>query len=100
MARVAGSEHFSVAQDLVLEAEGGLAKIREFGADAQLVVEEGALAVADERFHDDDAVALLLEILVGETCGAEPLDAADLEVGEVAGVVDDALSVGLGVADA
>jgi hypothetical protein len=100
VARVAGGEHFSVAQDDVLEAEGGPAQLRQLGAKRELVVEEGGLAVADERLHDDDAAALPFELFVAEASGAEPLDAADLEVGEVGGVVDDALGVGLGVADA
>jgi hypothetical protein len=52
-----------------------------------------------ERLHDDDAVASRLQLLVGEAGGAQPLDAADLEVGEVVGVVDVPLSVGLGVTD-
>jgi hypothetical protein len=100
VACVAGGEHLSVAQDRVLEAKGGFAQLNQLGAKRELVVEKGGLAVADERLHDDDAVALLFELFVGETSGAQPLDAADLEVGEVGGVVDDALSVGLGVANA
>jgi hypothetical protein len=100
VARVAGGEHFSGAQDGVLEAEGGPAQLRQLGAKRELIVEVGGLAVADERLQDDDAVALPFELFVGEASGAEPLDAADLEVGEVAGVVDYPLSVGLGVADA
>jgi hypothetical protein len=97
---VAGDEHLPVAHDRVFEAQGDLAHLRELGAERELVVEVGGLAVADERLHDDDAVALPLELPVGEAGGAEPLDATDLEVGEVVGVVDNALGIGLGVADA
>jgi hypothetical protein len=43
---------------------------------------------------------LFLEVLVRKSGGAQPLDAAYLEVGEVDGVVDVALGVDLGVADA
>src|SRR5918998_826776 len=100
VARVAGDEHLPVAQDRVFEAQRDLAHLRELGAERELVVEEGGLAVADERLHDDDAVALPLEFFVGEIGGAEPLDAPDLEVGEVVGVVDYPLRIGLGVADA
>ena len=100
MARVAGDEHLTAAQDLVLEAEGGFARLRKLGAERELVVEERSLAVADERLDDDDAVTFLLQFLIREAGGAEPLDATNLEVGEVVGVVDYPLRVGLGVADA
>jgi hypothetical protein len=99
VARVARGDHLAVADHLVLEAQRGLAQACELGAERQLVVEEGGLVVADESLHDDEAVALILQRFVGEAGGAQPLDAADLEVGEVVGVVDVPLSVGLGVTD-
>jgi hypothetical protein len=99
VACVARGDHLSVADHLVLEAQRGLACAYELGAERQLVVEEGGSAVADESLHDDEAVALLLQRFVGEAGGAQPLDATDLEVGEVVGVVDVPLRVGLGIAD-
>ena len=89
----------SVAQHLVVEAERDLAQVGELGAERQLVVEKGGTAVVEERLDDDEAAAPFLHLLVGVARGAQPLDAADLEVGEVGGVVDVALGVDLGVAD-
>src|ERR671917_1257180 len=100
VARVAGDEHLPVAQGRVFEAQRGPAHLREAGAERELVVEEGGPAVADEGLHDDDPIAPFLELFVGEPGGAEPLDTPHLEVGEVVGVVDHPLRVGLGVTDA
>jgi hypothetical protein len=100
VARVPGGERFRAAQGGVLEAQGGPGQLRELRPDRQLVVEKGGLAVADERLHDDEAVAPRLQLLVGEAGGAQPLDAADLEVGEVDCVVYVPLGIYLGVADA
>ena len=69
------------------------------GAERQLVVEEGGTAVVEERLDDDEAAAASLHLPVGLARGAQPLDATDLEVGEVGRVVDVALGVDLGVAD-
>src|SRR5918911_5541360 len=100
MPGVAGGEHLSVAQYGVLETKGGLAEFRQSNAERQLVIEEGGLTIADERLHDDEAVPPFFQLLVGEASSAEPLHAANLKVGEVAGAIDYPLRVGLGVADA
>lgn len=100
MTGVAGGEHLSTTQQGVLEAEGSLAQLRQARTERQLVVEAGGALVEGANFYDHEAIALFFELLIGEAGGAEPLDATDLEVGEVVGIVDDALSVGLGVADA
>ena len=97
---VAGGEHLSTAQQGVLKAEGGFAQLRQARTERQLVVEAGGALVEGANFYDHETVAPFFELLVGEAGGAEPLDAAYLKVGEVVGIVDDALSVGLGVADA
>ncbi len=100
MARVARDEHFSVPEHGVLEAQGCFAELRELRAQRQLVVEEGRLLVAREGFYDDEAEAPLLHFPIRNPGGAEPLHTPDLEVGEVVGVVDYPLRVGLGVTDA
>ena len=64
-------------------------------AETQLVVEASGALVEGANLYDHEAIASCFELLVGEAGGAQPLDAPDLEVGEVVGVVDDALSVGL-----
>ena len=100
MPSIAGGEHLSVAQQGVIETQRGLAQPRQVRAESQLVVEAGGALVEGVNLYDHEAIAPFFELLVGEAGGAEPLDAADLEIGEVVGVVDDALSVGLRVADA
>jgi hypothetical protein len=74
--------------------------LRQARTERQLVVESGNALVEGANFYDHEAIAPFFELLVGEAGGAEPLNAADLEVREVVGVVDDTLSVGLRVADA
>jgi hypothetical protein len=100
VARVPGGECLLAAQGRVLEAEGGPGELDEPRVDRQLVVEEGGPVVTDQGLHDDEPVAPPLELLVRKPGGAQPLDAADLEVREVDGVVDVALRVDLGVTDA
>jgi hypothetical protein len=99
MARVACGEQLAVAQQLIFESERDLAEVGKRGAERQLVVEVGGKAVVEERLDDDEAAAPLLHLPVGLARGAQPLDAPDLEVGEVGRVVDVALGVDLGVAD-
>ena len=69
------------------------------GAERQLVVEEGGPAVVERAPRRRRSRSPALHLPVGVARGAQPLDAADLEVGEVVGVVDVALGVDLGVAD-
>jgi hypothetical protein len=85
---VAGGEHLSTAQQGVLEAERGLAQLRQARTERQLVVESGNALVEGANFYDHEAIAPFFELLVGEAGGAKPLNAADLEVREVVGVVD------------
>jgi hypothetical protein len=99
VARMACDEDFSIAEHLVIEAEGDLAEIGEVGDQGQFVVEEGWSAVLEECFDDDEAAALSLHFSVRVARGTQPLHAPDLEVGEVGGVVDVPLGVDLGVAD-
>ena len=99
VARVACDERFSVAKHLVIEAEGDFAEFGEVRDQGQLVVEEGWSAVVEQRLDDHEAAPLLLHLPVGAACGAQPLHAPDLEVGEVGGVVDVPLGVDLAVAD-
>lgn len=102
-AAVAGAARYddlTVAQNLVLEPERGFTEVREGRSQDQGVVEAGGALVEGVCLDHDEAVAGPLHVPVRETGGAEPLHAADLEVGEVVGVVDDALRVGLAVPDA
>ena len=99
MTRVACDERLSVAQHLVIEAKRDLAQLGERGAERQLVVEKGGTAVIEERLDHDETAAASLHLPVGLARGAQPLDATDLEVGEVGRVIDVALGVDLGVAD-
>ncbi len=99
MARVTGRYLLLAPADLVVEAEGYLAELGELRVQRQLVVEERGPAVADEGLHDDEPASPTLHIFVGLAGCAQPLDAADLEVGEVVGVVYVSLRVYLRVAD-
>src|SRR5918998_1757828 len=100
VAGVARDERLPSARDQVLEAQGGAAQVRELGAEDELVVEEGRLAVVGEDLHDHYAVAARFQLLVREAGGPQPLDAAHLEVREADRVVDVPLRVYLRVADA
>ncbi|MEJ7843314.1 MAG: hypothetical protein WKF95_16235, partial [Rubrobacter sp.] len=86
-------------QHLVAKAQRDPAGFDELGPNGQLVVEEGGAVVVNEGLDHDEAEAAPFEFLVGEARVAQPLDAADLEVGEVVGVVDVPLGVYLRVAD-
>ena len=99
VAGVARDEDFCVAEYLVIEAEGDLAKFGEGGDQGELVVEEGRSAVVEKRFDDDETAALALHFSVRVACGAQPFYAAHFEVGEVGGIVDVPLGVDLCVAD-
>jgi len=96
---VADRDPLPAPQHLVAEAQRDPAGFDELGAHGQLVVEEGGAVVLNEGLDHDKAEAAPFEFLVGEARVAQPLDAADLEVGEVVGVVDVSLGVYLRVAD-
>src|ERR671917_909353 len=55
--------------------------------------------IVDEGLDDDESEAPIFEFFVGEAGVAQPLDAANLEVREVVGVVDVPLRIYLRVAD-
>ncbi len=69
VAGATGDEHLPVAKDRVPEGERGVLQVSKLRAKGQLVIEEGRLMVAKERLHHDEAVALLLQLLVGEAGG-------------------------------
>src|SRR5205085_10386171 len=89
------------AYDLVAEADGASAQLRDVRADDQQVVVVGGGLVAAVTFGDDEeCLVVLLHLLVGEAARAAELRAADREPDEGVRVVHYAHAVGLGVADA
>ena len=65
----------------------------------QVVIERGAFELA-AGLDDDQEVARILDLAIAEPALAKQLGAAHLEVDEVAGVMEQAHPVGLGIADA
>lgn len=82
----------------VVEADAGLAD--EPGDEGEFFVVAGGVAVFDFGLGDDEEDALALEVGVGEALVAQELDAADLEVLEIAAVVQVAHGIDFGIADA
>jgi hypothetical protein len=62
---VACDEDFSVAEHLVIEAEGDVAQFDEVGDQGQFIVEEGWSVVVEKRLDDDEAATLALHLPIG-----------------------------------
>ncbi len=87
--------------DLVTEGDGAAAQFEQSGADQNLVIVPGGLAVGGPHLgHREERVVVNLHVAVVESIITTELDPADLEPDEVVGMVDDAGLIGLGIADA
>jgi len=82
----------------MVEADVGL--FHQFGEEGEFLVVFGGGAVLHVDLDDDEEDAGPFELGVGVSLGPEEFDAAHFEVLEVAGVVEVAHGVDLGVADA
>ena len=99
MRTVPGREQFLAAENLVFETDAQERLFAHGDDDGQVVIVDGGTDEFRRDLEYWDAVAVGLELAVGETLLAEQLRARDLEPRQVVGVIDDAHHVGLGVAD-
>ncbi len=97
---VSFGEQVSVAEDFVAVDDFDVGDALDGGAQSEeIVVECGTFEFAAD-VDDHEEVAGVFDVAIGEAGAAEQLGAALLEVDEEGGVVEEAHTVGFGVADA